>query len=151
IGRADDALKIVDKVLAKQPDLFDARLLKVTLLGAQPGHEEEALGSLRQLAQAEPKRTGIHRAMGVILARTGRFGPAVNQFEKELAIDPDDTQTLTELGMFYLKTAQFDQAEDRLKRATANGRGDARAYRSLAEVSFRAGRTEEGLAQQKKA
>ena len=150
-GHADEAMKIVDSVLLKQPDLFDAQLLKATLTGAQPGREEEALGALRQLAQKEPRRTGVHRAMGVILARGGKLGPAVNQFEKELALDPDDTQTLTELGIYYFRTGQFDQAEDRLERATANGRGDAKAYRSLAEVSFRAGRTEEGLARQKKA
>jgi len=150
-GHAEEALKIVDTVLAKQPDLFDARLLKAALVGAVPGREEEGLGMLRQLAQAAPRRTGVHRAMGVILARSGKFGPAVNQFEKELAIDPDDTQTLTELGMYYFRTGQFDQAEDRLRRATANGRGDARAFRNLAEVSFRAGRTEEGLAQQRQA
>src|SRR6185436_8817549 len=119
-GHAEEAMKLVDSVLAKQPDLFEARLLKATITGAQPGREEEALAALRQLAQAEPRRTGVHRAMGVILARAGKFGPAVNQFEKELQIDPEDTQTLTELGVYYFRTGQFDQAEDRLRRATAN-------------------------------
>jgi tetratricopeptide (TPR) repeat protein len=150
-GQAEQALKIVEAVLAKDPGLFDARLLQASLVGALPGRDEEALAMLRQLAQAEPRRTGVHRAMGIILARSGKFGPAVNQFEKELAIDPDDTQTLTEIGMYYLRTGQWEQAEDRLRRATADGRGDARAYRNLAEVSFHAGKTEDGLAQQRRA
>jgi tetratricopeptide (TPR) repeat protein len=150
-GHADQALKLVDTVLAKEPALFDARLLKASIVGALPGRDEEALGMLRQLAQAEPRRKGVHRAMGIILARSGKFGPAVNQFEKELQIDPDDTLTLTELGMYYLRTGQWEQAEDRLRRATADGRGDARAYRNLAEVSFHNGRTEDGLAQQREA
>ncbi|HYV18581.1 MAG TPA: tetratricopeptide repeat protein [Verrucomicrobiae bacterium] len=150
-GHADQAMQRVDAVLAKQPALFDARLAKASLVGALPGREEEALGMLRQLAQAEPRRTGVHRAMGIILARSGKFGPAVNQFEKELQIVPDDTLTLTELGMYYLRTGQWEQAEDRLRRATSNGRGDARAYRNLAEVSFHNGKTEDGLAQQREA
>jgi tetratricopeptide (TPR) repeat protein len=150
-GHADQALQLVDAVLAKEPALFEARLLKASIVGALPGRDEEALGMLRQLAQAEPRRKGVHRAMGIILARSGKFGPAVNQFEKELQIDPNDTLTLTELGMYYLRTGQWEQAEDRLRRATANGRGDARAYRNLAEVSFHSGRTEDGLAQQREA
>lgn len=150
-GKAEAALRKVDGLLEKQPDHFEARLYRAVLVGAQPGHEEEALATLRQLAQAEPRRTGVHRAMAQILARTGRFAQAVNQFEKELAIDPSDRETLTDLGIFYVQTGQMDQAEDRLRRATADGGGEARAYRALAEVSFRAGRFEEGLQLQRRA
>jgi len=150
-GRSEAAMKKVDTLLEKNPGLFEARLYRAVLVGAQTGREEEGLSALRQLAQAEPRRTGVHRAMGQILARTGRFAQAVNQFEKELAIDPADTETLTDLGLFYFQTGQTDQAEDRLRRATADGAGNARAYRALAEISLRAGRIEEGLAQQRRA
>ena len=150
-GKPEAAMRKVDALLEKQPARFEARLYRAVLVGAQAGHEEEALASLRQLAQAEPRRAGVHRAMAQILARTGRFAQAVNQFEKELAIDPSDRETLTDLGIFYVQTGQMDQAEDRLGRATAGGGGDARAYRALAEVSFRAGRFEEGLKQQRRA
>jgi Flp pilus assembly protein TadD len=150
-GKTEAAMRKVDGVLEAHPGLFEARLLKAVIVGTQAGREEEALGALRQLAQAEPRRTGVHRAMGTILARTSRFAPAVNQFEKELAIAPDDADTLTDLGIFYFKTGQMDQAEDRLRRATEHGGGNARAWRTLAEVSFRASRFEEGLTQQRRA
>ena len=150
-GRAEAAIQKVDALLEKEPGLFEARLFRATLLGAQPGREEEALGALRQLAQAEPQRTGVHRAMAQILARTGRFPQAVNQFEKELAIDPGDADTLTDLGVYYFRTGQIEQAEDRLRRAIAGGRAGAPAYRALAEISFRALRIDEGLEQQRKA
>jgi Flp pilus assembly protein TadD len=147
----DEAMQIVDGVLAKDPALFDARLLKATLVGAVPGREEEALGMLRQLAQAEPRKTGVHRAMGVILARTGKFGPAVNQFEKELARNPADAETLTDLGLFYLQTGQIEQAADRLQRAATVPQAPARAHRYYAEILFKQGRNEEGLDEQRKA
>jgi Flp pilus assembly protein TadD len=149
-GREDEALKVVDAILAADPGDADARLLR-SRIQAQSGHEEEALAALRQLAAAEPRRRGVHRAMAEILARGGHSPQAVNQFEKELALVPDDRDTLTDLGLFYLQTGQIDQAADRLRRATAGGGGNARAHRAMAEVLVKQQRYEDALAEQRAA
>jgi tetratricopeptide (TPR) repeat protein len=148
-GRLDQALGRAEKVLALDPTNGAARVLHARVLGAL-GREQEALFELRQVAAAEPRRIGVHRAMAGILARSGHNGAAVNQYEKELALSPDDAETLTDLGVFYLTTQQMEQAEDRLRRAAAAG-DTARAHRYLAEVYFKQMRTEEGLKEQRRA
>jgi Flp pilus assembly protein TadD len=149
-GREDEALKAIDDLLAADANNAEARILRARIQ-AQMGHEEEALSSLRLLAAAAPRRAGVHRAMGEILARGGHQAQAVNQFEKELALQPDDRDTLTDLGLFYLQTNQIDQAADRLTRATAGGGGNARAHRAMAEVLVKQSRFEDALAEQRRA
>ena len=149
-GRDEDALKPITAALAKTPASLDAKVLHGTILGAL-GREEEGLAELRQVAQADPRRGGVHRAMALILARAGRHGPAVNQFEKELAQNPDDVDTLTDLGVFYFQTAQPDQAADRLRRAASLPNASARAHRWYGEVLIRSRRIPEGLEEQRKA
>jgi tetratricopeptide (TPR) repeat protein len=89
--------------------------------------------------------------MALILARAGRHGAAVNQFEKELAQHPDDVDTLTDLGVFYFQTAQPDQAADRLRRAASLPNASARAHRWYGEVLIRSHQIPEGLEEQRKA
>jgi len=89
--------------------------------------------------------------MAEILARGAHHAQAVNQFEKELSLAPDDRDTLTDLGVFYLQTGQIDQAADRLRRATAGGGGNARAHRAMAEVLVKQQRYEDALAEQRAA
>jgi Flp pilus assembly protein TadD len=149
-GRDQDALQAVDAALAGAPASLDARILHGVVLGAL-GREEEGLADLRQVAQADPKRPGVHRAMALILARAGRHGAAVNQFEKELAQNPDDVDTLTDLGIFYFQTAQPEQAADRLRRAATLSNASARAHRWYAEVLIRDHKVPEGIEEQRKA
>jgi tetratricopeptide (TPR) repeat protein len=147
-GHDEDALKPITAALARAPASLDTKVLHGTILGAV-GREEEGLAELRQVAQADPKRGGVHRAMALILARAGRHGPAVNQFEKELAQNPDDVDTLTDLGVFYFQTAQPDQAADRLRRAASLPNASARAHRWYGEVLIRSLKIPEGLEEQR--
>ena len=149
-GKDDEALDRLTAALLAKPDLTDARVLRGVVLGVL-GRDKEALADLRQVAATQPERPGVHRAMGIIHARASRFGPAVNQFEKELARNPSDAETLTDLGLFYLQTGQIEQAADRLQRAATAKEAPARAHRYYAEILFKQGRHEEGLEEQRKA
>jgi Flp pilus assembly protein TadD len=149
-GKDDEALDRLTAALQAKPDLTDARVLRGVVLGVL-GRDQEALADLRQVAATQPDRPGVHRAMGIIHARANRFGPAVNQFEKELARNPADAETLTDLGLFYLQTGQIEQAADRLQRAATAPEAPARAHRYYAEILFKQGRREEGLEEQRKA
>ena len=149
-GRDEEALAPITATLARTPASLDAKVLHGTILGVL-GREEEGLAELRQVAQADPKRGGVHRAMALILARAGRHGAAVNQFEKELAQNPDDVETLTDLGVFYFQTAQPDQAADRLRRAASLPNASARAHRWYGEVLIRSQKVVEGLEEQRRA
>jgi tetratricopeptide (TPR) repeat protein len=149
-GHDDEALRQVTAALAADPSSLDAKVLRGTVLGAL-GRDEEGLAELRQVVQADQKRAGVHRAMALIHAAAGRHGQAVNQFEKELAQTPDDVETLTDLGVFYLQTAQYEQAADRLRRATTLPNATARAHRWYGELLIKQKKREEGMEEQGKA
>ena len=149
-GKDTEALADTLAALLAKPDFAEAQLLH-GVLQAATGREQEGLRTLRQMVAADPKRAGVHRAMAIIHAKAGRFGPAVAQFELELAIHPNDAETLTDVGVFYLQTGQMENAADRLARAVAAEGAPARAHQSYAEILFRQAKREEGLAEQRKA
>lgn len=149
-GKDEEALQDTNAALQATPDFPDAQVLH-GILQAATGKEQEGLATLRRMVAADPKRPGVHRAMAIIQARAGRNGAAVAQFELELKFHPDDVETLTDVGIFYLQTNQMEQAADRLRRAAAIDGAPARAHRYYAEVLFREAKREEGLAEQRKA
>ena len=89
--------------------------------------------------------------MGRIHAGAGRPQRAINQFEKELAINPADGVALTSVGAIYFNSGQLSIAADRLRRAVAASPDSARAHSLLAEVLFRQSSYEEGLEHQSQA
>src|SRR6185503_9230021 len=109
------------------------------------GRDEEALPELRLAVASDPNREGVHRRMGAIHARAGRLQQAVNQFEKELQVNPKDAETLTEVGIFDLQTGQITEAAERLESAVALAPKSPRARQYLAEVRFKQSRQQEGL------
>lgn len=149
-GHDAEALADTGAALQARPGFPEAMLLHGVLQAAN-GQEQEGLAMLRRLVAADPERPGVHRAMAVIHAKNGRFGPAVAQFELELKIHPDDPETLTDVGIFYLQTGQMENAADRLARAAAIPSAPARAHQYYAEILFKQAKREEGLAEQRKA
>jgi tetratricopeptide (TPR) repeat protein len=89
--------------------------------------------------------------MAIIQAKGGYQGAAVAQFELELKNHPNDAETLTDVGVFYLQTGQMENAADRLARAVAIEGAPARAHQNYAEILFKQAKREEGLAEQRKA
>ena len=149
-GHDIDALMPIAAAIDADPDSVDARHLRAAILVAL-NRDEEALALLRRIVVAAPRRPGVHRLMGTVHARAGGFERAVNQFEKELAINPADAETLTELGVFYLRAGRIEDAASRLERAVTAAPDLSRAHQFLAEVLFRQGRSPEGLAAQRRA
>ncbi len=149
-GKDEEALADTSAALQAQPELFDAQVLH-GVLQAATGHEQEGLATLRRMVATDPNRAGVHRAMAIIQAKAGRLGPAVAQFELELKNHPNDAETLTDVGVFYLQTGQMENAADRLGRAAALPDAPAKAHQYYAEILFKQAKREEGLAEQRKA
>lgn len=77
-----------------------------------------AIGYYREALQAKPDALGIHYALGSDLARLGRNDEAVQEFKKELEINPDDWQALWKLGVHTLHTDP-QKAREHLERAVS--------------------------------
>ena len=145
-----DALTPIAAAINADPNSVDARHLRAAIL-VDLNRDKEALGLLRRIVVAAPRRPGVHRLMGTVHARAGGFERAVNQFEKELIVNPADAETLTELGVFYLRAGRIEDAASRLERAVTASPDLSRAHRFLAEVRFRQDRKSEGLDAQRRA
>ena len=60
-GRFQEALSILDDVLAKDPEFADALFLKARILWEGFGNKGEALGCLKTVMQVVPEHETLHR------------------------------------------------------------------------------------------
>jgi len=77
--------------------------------------------------------------------RPGRLEQTVNQFEKELTVNPTDADTLADIGIYLFEAGKIDDASARLERAVKLQPGLARALRYLGEERIKQKRHAEGL------
>jgi tetratricopeptide (TPR) repeat protein len=109
---ADKALTSTRKALQLKPDMPQAGLLAVDLIGMEA--EAEPL-VLKQLALAKPP-TLIQLAYARKLAGLGRFEESATQLEAIVAAQPDQPGTWLTLAAVRLQLNQPDKAEQALQR-----------------------------------
>ncbi|MEM8998183.1 MAG: tetratricopeptide repeat protein, partial [Acidobacteriota bacterium] len=114
LGRPASAVEPLRRALAQAPDDPDAGWLL--------GRAEMATGAVQtavatfEAAQRKARRAGrsvpswAHNEWGAALAQTGRLEEAFSHFEKALAADPNDAQTLFYLGLVYEGTGRVEEA-----------------------------------------
>ncbi|MEM1179412.1 MAG: tetratricopeptide repeat protein [Acidobacteriota bacterium] len=122
LGRPASAVDPLRRVLERAPDDPDAGWLL--------GRAEMATGAVHRAvatfesAREAARRSGAsipswaHNDWGAALAQTGRLQEAFSQFEKALAADPNDPQTLFYLGLVYEGTGRPDEAVEYYCRST---------------------------------
>ncbi len=71
----------------------------------------------RALVKAAPKDYRYWTSLGVCLAHQNRFGEAIEEYKKALAISPRDGQTNFNLGLAYFKLGDLQHAITPLKTA----------------------------------
>jgi len=74
------------------------------------GQREQALAVLEQALchSAKPEeRSALYKASGVVLRALGRFAEAENAYRASLALEPDDAEAATCLGMLRLLQGDF--------------------------------------------
>jgi len=66
------------------------------------GDEQSATRNYQQALRSNPNAAGAHYGLGTVYARVGRYDGADEEFEKELAINPNDPLALWRLGELAL-------------------------------------------------
>src|SRR5207253_10397969 len=69
-----------------------------------------------------------------LLDQTGKRAEAGEQFEKALALRPDDTQAELNIAMFYVRGNEFDKAYPHLTRVADKGINSRDVYIALSEI-----------------
>ena len=106
--------------------------------------DDAAIRLLQQSVLAIPNNAAAHRALGRAYADNGRPADGYAELVIALLLDPDDVETLTDLGRVHLTADRHDRAVAALERAIGIDATNRLAVRALADALIRAGRTAEG-------
>ncbi len=106
----------------------------------------EPLGFFGTMVMDAPDSARSHRELAGVLADRGRFAEARAEFERALAIKPDDPTTLYNYGNALSTEGRFDAAADAYRRAIAGNPTFARAYENLGNAESMRGDQQAALA-----
>jgi Flp pilus assembly protein TadD len=73
-------------------------------------------------------------ARGTVLAKQGRYREAIPQFERALALSPNQPTVLNNLALAHAMNGQADKAEPMLRQAAADGSADPKVTQNLSLV-----------------
>ncbi|HEX4273150.1 MAG TPA: tetratricopeptide repeat protein, partial [Rhizomicrobium sp.] len=106
--RFGDALAAYDRLLALQPNHFEAHYNRGVILSQQRKHEE-ALAALDQAVKLQANAAAVHFNRGVVLAELERHREALESYDRVLALDPSYAPALANRAMVALSLCDWDQ------------------------------------------
>jgi predicted O-linked N-acetylglucosamine transferase (SPINDLY family) len=143
LGRLDEAIEAFRKALHVDP----GQALAAANLSA--AIEESDGRSEHSVAGATIDESGLPasewRRRGVLLREEGKTGQAVRLLEKASQLDPEDAETLIQLGIGHQKAQQVERALFCFERAHALAPERSSAKNALAGALKEVGRLEEAL------
>ena len=110
------------------------------------GRNEEAENAARALVERFPQHPFGWKLLGGIYHRRGDAQGALNAMAMSARFDPDDAETLSNLGMLLMRANRLDESENVLRRALALRPGNADAHNHLAITLGELGRPTEAQA-----
>ena len=108
------------------------------------GNYDKSLADYGVLVSAFPDSVLGYFGSGLVQTKLAEYDNAFRSFQKVLAIDPNDTEALVNLGTVEYYRGNFDAAIDVLNRALAQLK-EANAYNTLNQVYLSQGRWEEAM------
>jgi tetratricopeptide (TPR) repeat protein len=174
LGRVQEALVEVERVLAGEPDAesrFQAgRLLRelaerrfaelqttapgsaatLELAGARfewAGDLDEALKQYRAAAALDPARPGAHYRIANVLWRKREVDPAIKELALELAMNPHHALANMRMGQALISANREEKAIEYLERSVTAMPHSGEARRELGKAYRKVGRTAEARSQ----
>jgi Flp pilus assembly protein TadD len=109
-GDLERARVVLEKALALSPNLARANFFYGEVLKDSGDYDSAAKKYLAVLSQY-PKDRVVHNELGRVLFLQRRYADAVQEFQKTLAIDPEDLQANYNLMLCYQGLGKKEQAE----------------------------------------
>ena len=126
IGRPNEAIEELRRVLALQPGSDDAHRLLGDLLLSQ-GQTEDGLAEMKKAIDLRPDYGENHRILGRSYYQLGRYSEAVRAFTRTTELQPDNPRGFQGLGAVYQAQGENALALANYRRANAI-RPDGRAW-----------------------
>ena len=142
LGRFEEADSAAERVLAMQPNNYDALLetARARIAGRKGFY---AIEPLKMAIKAQPGDWRPQSLMGVALEQSERPAEAREAYQRALALSPENPAVLSNLAMSYAAEGDRAQAEQLLRRAVARPDATIKERQNLALVVGLQGRIEE--------
>jgi Flp pilus assembly protein TadD len=147
-GRSAEAVAEYERALAVDPSQVKSHN-NLALALVELGRLEEAAEHYEASLQLQPKAE-IYSDLGFIKARLGKPEQALADYHRALELDPKCASAHFNLAVASLQAGRLAEAEDQYRR-TLQGRDDAETHNGLGYVLEREGRTDEAVAELRKA
>jgi len=143
-GHLDDAEKIYQRVLKREPNHVDA-LHFLGVLYHQRGDMRTAARMIRKALRLDPSYVGALINMGNILKEQGLFADAETEYRAALRYDANNADAYNNLGAVLRAQNKFDQAIIALEKATTLSPNNGTVFQNLGNALKSAERIEEAL------
>jgi Tfp pilus assembly protein PilF len=147
-GKSKDALVALEKAVALDPKHWKSHN-NLALAAIDVGELELAEAHYRESLAIQPQ-AAIYNDLGFVLERQGLPDEAAKAYRQAIALDPKSASAQYNLGSSLARSGRFVEAERHLRSALKQN-PDARTYTALGVVLRQLGRTDEAVAQLKKA
>jgi len=133
-GKLDDAVKILQQVIAERPDNAEA-VLDLAVAYRQAGRDDDAIGVLQAAMKRGVTQADVRTKLGLCLGLAGRGAQAIPLLENTAGDDPD---ALSALGLAYTQTGRLAEARRTFQHLLAIDPTSGLTYEDLASVDLAA-------------
>ena len=137
-GQLERAEKSYLQALEQDPELVEAHV-NLARIALDRLAFDAAESHLDQAAVQRPGYPAVYLVRGLVAARKGDHGRALEAFERARQLTPDDPELLTNLGATLLKRGSLVEARRILKRAQRSAPDGPAVQLNLAIANDRAG------------
>lgn len=142
LQRTQEAEPIWEKCITLAPDQ-PGPYIGLATTAMELGKYEEALGILRQAAEAGCSSQDLYYETASALSKLGQLDEAETTLHDGLSLFPHAAENWLQLGQIQIQLSRFEEAEGSLLRAIQEGTPTISVYFSLATACARLGKTEE--------
>ncbi len=144
----DEALEKALQLAARASEK-ERLYIEASYAGAVKRDGAERRRILEDLVARYPGEKDAYHELGRYYGSVRQYPPALANFEKALALDPDFGPALNEAAYAWLKMGQPAKAIPYLERYSAANPGDPNPQDSIAEMYMRTGRLDDAIAKYK--
>jgi arylsulfatase A-like enzyme/Tfp pilus assembly protein PilF len=112
----DDSLKLLDEVIAEDPNIMEARQVRANIY-LELDRPEEAIAECKEALKTDEEYEGAIFTMAQAYERLKKYDEAIAGYTRVMQLDPRDPKPYVNLGEIYCDTKDFDKAIVNLEKA----------------------------------